>query len=202
MSRTPQQGITGHGDCVTAEEAFAKACFNPQKFISDGEVIQWAQRHGVLEGARLDLVMNWMQNDGFDQDNQVYDDGPYYTVNWKDPANLQGAISVGPVKLGVSADQLERAWSNNNGANGWFAWGFKTDSNMDHCVSLYGYGDLNWLAQQLNVRVPAGVDGTAQGYAMFTWNSLGIIDHSSMVAITTEAWLRNPTTKPRSNIVA
>ena len=31
-----------HGDCVTAEEAFAKACNNPEIFISDAEVIAWA----------------------------------------------------------------------------------------------------------------------------------------------------------------
>ena len=30
-----------HGDCVTAEEAFAKACNNPEIFISDAEVIAW-----------------------------------------------------------------------------------------------------------------------------------------------------------------
>jgi hypothetical protein len=35
------------GDCVTAEEAFAKACNNPEIFISDSEVIAWATRHGV-----------------------------------------------------------------------------------------------------------------------------------------------------------
>ena len=54
-----------HGDCVTAEEAFAKACNNPEIFISDAEVIAWATRHGVLEGAHLTQVMTWMQNDGF-----------------------------------------------------------------------------------------------------------------------------------------
>ena len=29
---------------------------------------------------------------------------------------------------------------------------------------------------------------------MFTWNTIGIIDVPSMLAITHEAWLRNPTT--------
>jgi hypothetical protein len=29
---------------------------------------------------------------------------------------------------------------------------------------------------------------------LFTWNSIGIIDVPSMLAITQEAWLRNPTT--------
>ena len=42
----PQQismwGNSAHGDCVTAEEAFAKACNSPEIFISDAEVITWA----------------------------------------------------------------------------------------------------------------------------------------------------------------
>ena len=42
--------------------------------------------------------------------------------------------------------------------------------------------------------MPANVDGTKLGYAMFTWDSIGIIDQPSMVAKTEEAWLRTPTT--------
>jgi hypothetical protein len=53
----PQQisfwGNYNHGDCVTAEEAFAKACHSPEIFISEQEVITWATNHGVLEGAYL-----------------------------------------------------------------------------------------------------------------------------------------------------
>jgi hypothetical protein len=46
----------------------------------------------------------------------------------------------------------------------------------------------------LKVPVPHGVDGTKPGYAMFTWDSIGIIDVPSMLAITFEAWVRIPTT--------
>src|SRR5208282_126090 len=198
----PQQisfwGNYDHGDCVTAEEAFAKACNNPEIFISQNEVITWATNHGVLEGANLTPVMQWMQNDGFVQSEFTYDDGPYFAVNWTDPAILQSAISIGPVKLGVAADQLDTAWKaaggNINGGKTWFGIGFQSDLNEDHCVTLCGYGTINWLAQQLGVSVPAGIDGTKQGYAMFTWDSIGIIDQPSMVAITEEAWLRQPTT--------
>ena len=42
-----------HGDCVTAEEAFAKACNSPEIFIPESDVISWATRHGVLEGAGI-----------------------------------------------------------------------------------------------------------------------------------------------------
>ena len=54
-----------HGDCVTAEEAFAKACNSPEIFIPDSDVIAWATSHGVLEGAVIIQVLQWMQNDGF-----------------------------------------------------------------------------------------------------------------------------------------
>src|SRR5271165_5828132 len=183
-----------HGDCVTAEEAFAKACNNPEIFVPDSEVITWATNHNVLEGAQLTAVLQFMETDGFSQNGSVYDDGPYLSVDWTNSTTLQSAISIGPVKIGIAADQIQTAWESTEGKTGWFATGFQTDSNLDHCVSLCGYGTLAWLAQQLNVQVPSGIDGTDQGYAMFTWNSIGIIDVPSMLAITEEAWLRTPTT--------
>jgi hypothetical protein len=180
------------GDCVTAEEAFAKACHSPEIFITDDTVEVWAKAGGFWDGAYLTDVLKAMQTGGFNQDGNTYDDGAYYSVNWTDVATLQSAISQGPVKIGVAADQLEAVVS--PGKNGWFATGFKRDQNEDHCVSLCGYGTINWLAQQMGVKVPAGVDGTKPGFALFTWDSIGIIDFPSMVAITEEAWLRAPTT--------
>jgi hypothetical protein len=198
----PQQismwGNDVHGDCVTAEEAFAKACNSPEIFITENEVITWATSHGVLDGAWLTQVMQWMQNDGFTQTGNTYDDGPYFSVDWTKPGTLQSAISNGPVKLGIAANQLDAAWRSTGGRTGWFATGFQQDAGEDHCVTLCGYGTIAWLAQQLKVQVPGGIDGTKQGYAMFTWNSIGIIDEPSMVAITHEAWLRRPTTVIKS----
>jgi hypothetical protein len=186
-----------HGDCVTAEEAFAKACNNPEIFISDNEVIAWATSHGVLEGAYLTQVMTWMQNDGFPDGSGIDDDGPYYSVDWTNAGTLQSAISQGPVKIGIAADQIDTAWQSTGGRSGWFATEFHADANEDHCVTLCGYGSISGLAQQLGVQVPAGIDGTQSGYAMFTWDSIGIIDVPSMIAITHEAWLRQPTTVRR-----
>jgi len=183
-----------HGDCVTAEEAFAKACNNPEIFISDNEVIAWATRHGVLEGANLTQVMQWMQNDGFVEGTIGYEDGPYLSVNWTSSATLQSAISLGPVKIGIAADQIDTVWNQYGGHSGWFATGFHNDNAEDHCVSLCGYGTIGWLAQKLNVQVPAGIDANQHAYAMFTWNTIGIIDVPSLLAITHEAWLRQPTT--------
>jgi hypothetical protein len=89
----------------------------------------------------------------------------------------------------------EKVGHNNYVPSGWFAVKFTTDTKYDHCVSLCGYGTLAWLAEQFGATVPNGSDGAQQGYAMFTWGSIGIIDEPSLLAITKEAWLRNPTTK-------
>jgi hypothetical protein len=207
----PQQisfwGNYDHGDCVTAEEAFAKACNNPEIFISEADVIAWATRHGVLEGANLPPVLTWMQNDGFREGSLIYDDGPYFSVDWTNAETLQSAISEGPVKLGIAADQLLNTWraaggSAAGGVSGWFATGYTDDANEDHCPSLCGYGSISWLAQQLDVEVPAGVDGAKPGYAMFTWDSIGIIDVPSLIAVTQEAWLRQPTTVTKATLAS
>jgi|SRR5690348_1738848 len=181
------------GDCVTAEEAFAKACHHSEIFISDAEVKKWAEHNKVLNGANLVEVLDWMMTKGFHQGGRTYDDGPHSTVDWTSTAILQNAIAHGPVKIGVAADQLQAAVPNPP-TNGWFATGFRQDDKEDHCVSLCGYGSFSWLAGQLGVHVPPGTDGTTPGYGLFTWDSIGIIDHPSMVNITQEAWLRNPVT--------
>jgi hypothetical protein len=186
-------GNNQYGDCVTAEEAFAKSCHVPEIFISDQEVEDWAKQHNVLNGATLVEVLDWMVAKGFARDGRIYDDGPFNSVNWTHPAILQNAIAHGPVKIGIAANQLETVWQSHP-KNGWFATGFKQDNAEDHCVSLCGYGTFAWLAGKLKAQVPSGVDGATPGYALFTWDTIGIIDNPSMVAITHEAWLRNPTT--------
>jgi hypothetical protein len=173
-----------HGDCVTAEEAFAKACNSPEIFVSDADVIAWATRHGVLEGAYLTQVMTWMQTDGFVEGNTTYDDGPYQSVDWTNSAVVQSAIARGPVKLGIAADQIDTAWHSTGGQTGWFGTGFHADAGEDHCVALCGYGSISWLAGELGVAVPAGIDGAQPGYALYTWDTIGIIDVPSIIAIT------------------
>jgi hypothetical protein len=176
------------GCCVTSEEAFAKACYSPEIFISDAEVKRWAQAHGVLNGAEILQVCQWMQSDGFQQDGKVYDDGPAAAVDWTNAEVLQNAISQGAVKIGVAAAQLQTVPG--MGRTGWYAQGFHPDSNIDHCTSLCGFGSLTWCAQQLGVTLT----GDVPVYMMFTWDSIGIIDVPSLLAITAEAWLRTPTT--------
>jgi hypothetical protein len=195
-----------YGDCVTAEEAFAKATAAPQTFIPLETVVQWADDNGFLNGASLTAVLTKMQTDGFvDQSgaNQCLD-GPHNSVNWTVAATLQSAIySYGPVKIGVSAEYFQSPGPGQHGVvtPGTSGWGMgnyptTTPAQEDHCVSLCGYGTLAQLVtlfQQhgVTVHAPAGMP-TGLCYAMFTWNSIGIIDSQSMLNMTHEAWIRNP----------
>lgn len=184
-------GNATYGDCTVAEEAFAKSA-TANVFVPDAEVIAWAQANGAIGGDTLIDVLDKMQTGGFVLNGSSYDDGSPVSVDWTTPATLQNAIAQGPVKIGVAADQLQNVVPDPP-TNGWFATGFTKDENLDHCVSLCGYGTIAWLAAQLGVTVPAGVDGTQPAYALFTWDSIGIIDVPSLIAICGEAWLRVPT---------
>jgi hypothetical protein len=155
-----------NGDCCTAEEAFAKACNTPEIFVPDEEVIAWATRHGVLNGATGIDVLDWMQTDGFQMNASTYDDGPSTSVDWTNPTVLQSAISQGPVKTIISADQVENAYQLHQ-ASGWIGTGFTQDENYDHCVSLCGYGQLGWLLGELGTEIPNNLDPQSPFYAMF-----------------------------------
>jgi hypothetical protein len=184
------------GDCVSAEEAFAKAAASlmagqPELFISETEVINWASAHGYLEGAELTAVMDAMAVSGMTVGGTIYGDGPYSSVDWTNDAILSNAIFQGPVKIGVAATQYDAVVGT---TNGWFLLNAHNDQNIDHCTSLCGFGPLSYLAQFLGVEVPAGVDGTKRGYLNFNWDTIGIIDQPSLIAICGEAWLRTPTT--------
>jgi hypothetical protein len=195
-----------YGDCVSAEEAFAKATAAPQTFIPEATVVAWASAHGYLNGANLTAVMTTMQTDGFPLNKKTYDDGPYNSVNWNNAAILQSAIhSHGPVKIGVAAEYFQAAAPGQHGVvtpgtSGWAIYNYPATSapQEDHCVSLCGYGTLAqledlFLKNKVTVRAPTGMP-KGLCYAMSTWNSIGIIDQQSMLHMTHEAWLRNPVT--------
>jgi hypothetical protein len=185
-------GNDTYGDCTVAEEAFAKSA-TADIFVPDAEVIQWAQQNGAINGDTLIDVLDKMGTGGFVLGSSTYDDGPAVSVDWTVAANIQNAISQGPVKIGVAAAQLENVVPEPP-INGWLATGFTQDQNLDHCVSLCGYGSIAWLLEQLGGTLPSGVDGTQPGYGLFTWDSIGVLDVPSLLAICGEAWLRNPTT--------
>lgn len=180
------------GDCVTAEEAFNKDVSGV--FIQDSTVQAWASAGGFLDGAMLTDVMDAMAKSGFNQDGNVYGDGGYTGVDYSDESILQSALSIAPVKIGIDADALPSGAGN---GNGW--WGFGGSqgqySNEDHCVSLCGYGSAAFLFGQLNTPVPSDANQSKLYYLLYTWRSIGVVDHAWIMSTCAEAWLRNPSTE-------
>lgn len=189
--RLDNWGNDQYGDCVTAEEAFKCATYVPEIFIPTDVVIQWARRHGVLNGASLTEVLDAMQGDGFQVGSQRYNSGPYSGVDYGSEATLQGAIAQGPVKIAIASAALPGGAGNNQG---WYSFGAHTQGQTDHCVSLCGYGPCSWLFQQLGVPLPAGVPPTKIGYMLYTWSTIGVVDHQWLLSTCDEAWVRIPST--------
>lgn len=179
------------GCCTVSEECFAKACQPGGVYITDSNAKAWGTQYGFEDGAVIIDVIEQMQRLGFQEYSATYDDGAPVSVDWTNAANLTAAIAAGPVKIGVAADALEAVVGS---TNGWLLEAAPIDTNYDHCVSLCGYGTIAWLQSQLGGTVGAGIDGARPGYALFTWSTVGIIDVESLLAITCEAWLRQPTT--------
>lgn len=184
-------GNSTYGDCVSAEEAFAKACYSQEVFVSADEVVSWARSHGYLNGADLVSVMDTMAKDGFQVGSQQYDDGPYASVDYSNETVLQSAIATGPVKIAIDANALPKGAGNQQG---WFALGGGRFTNTDHCVSICGFGTAEYLYSQLSTPLPAALPGTTSGYLVFTWGTIGFVDHPWLMSTCTEAWVRNPTT--------
>jgi len=183
------------GSSSWAEEAFAKACAEPKLFIPTDVVLFTSRECGSSNFAAF------MQTHGFQMDRKAYLDGSFNSVEWTNTAALNGAIAnVGPVKIGVGAEDFQ---TNANGkvtpgTNGWAMYGLPAGQPENHCASLCGYGPLAALVDlferhEVNVNLPSGMP-TGLCYAMFTWGSIGIVDQQSLMNITGEAWVRNPTT--------
>jgi hypothetical protein len=189
------------GCCVTAEEAFAKACHSPEVYIGYHKAVKWARRNWALNGAGLWEIMTLMQTDGFYDGAFQYNDGPFKSVDWADADILHDAIYQGPVKIGVAADQFQSAAPTIGESNGWVLTGL-TPGQQDHCTSLCGYGTFAYLAKELGATLPAGSKRDTLGYAMFTWSTIGLIDRPSLMAICGEAWLRDPSTIVKPNPVS
>jgi hypothetical protein len=184
------------GDCVTAEEAFAKAAYSvmnklPELFIQDATVQAFCNKYGFANGAMLPDVMDKMISDGFQQDGQTYKDGPYAAVDYSNEPVLQNALSLGPVKIGIDANALpsgagnSQGWSANGGSPGQY-------SSEDHCVALCGYGPSAALFSALGAQMPGNFP--TNGYLLYTWSTIGVVDHDWIMSTCGEAWLRNPTT--------
>ncbi len=184
-------GNDSYGDCVSAEEAFGKACYQPEIFIPGSNVIEWADAHGFLNGADLPEVMDAMRGDGMKVGGQRYDDGGYAGVDYSDESVLKSALALGPVKIAIDANALPGGAGNNQG---WYATGGGNYPNTDHCVALCAYGPAKWLYEQLGVPLPAALKPDQQGYLLYTWSTIGFVDHAWIMGTTQEAYLRTPTT--------
>lgn len=189
-------GNDQYGDCVTAESAAAIAAYSTfifggakEIFIPEANVINWARSHGVLNGADLLEVIQSMQADGIKDENGVLRKaGKPSVVNFTDEASLKDAISQGPLSIAIAADALPSGAGNKSG---WFAFGSQNNHNTDHCVSLLGYGPCKFLFEALGAPLPA--NAPPNGYLLFTWETIGVVDHAWIKGTTDEAWLRTPT---------
>lgn len=184
------------GVCVTTEEAFKCACYaiDPEIFIPASTVKAWAAKHGWLNGADLTEVMDAMQQSGFAIGSQLYNGGPYTSVDYTNATVLASALFKGPVKLGIMSSALPSGAGNHNG---WYAVGPGPRGPEDHCVGLSCYGTVDWLYSQLTALhpdaiQPTGLNPSQPGYLLFTWNTMGFVDQTWLNAACGEAWVRDP----------
>lgn len=185
-------GNDQYGVCVTSEECFAKDCHNPNILISNELAISWARSNGWLNGAYLTEVMDAMQNDGFKVGSQTYNDGPYRSVDWSNESLLQAALAQGVVKIAMHHSSLPSGAGNKQG---WYAVGADRQyRGSDHCIAIAGYGPAGWLYEQLDVALPSALTANQVGYLIFTWGTIGFVDHKWLMSTCTEAWVRVPTT--------
>jgi hypothetical protein len=178
-----------------AEEAFAKACAQPQLFIPTDVVMLTARECASANFAKF------MQTIGFQMGSKACVDGPFNSVDWTNAAALNSAIAnVGPVKIGVASVNLTSGPHGKvtPGTSGWGIYGLPAGQPENHCASLCGYGCLATMVDLfkhngVSLNLPSDMP-TGLCYAMFSWGSIGIIDQTSLMNITSEAWVRNPTT--------
>jgi hypothetical protein len=198
-------GNDQYGDCVTAEEA-AKLSLASGIFTPLSEVIAWAKKHHVLNGADLPEVMAMMEKNGLVVGSSTYDDGPYLSVDWTNYEAICAAMyenqpKGNPIKIGIDSSLLEQMVDNPDGSisNGWIVWGYPESSNYDHCTSLVGFGNASDLVglfggKGVDMALPADMPAITPCAAMFTWGTIGLVDMQSLVNMCGEAWVRNPPT--------
>ena len=136
---------------------------------------------------------------------EAYLDGPFNSVDWTNVAALNSAIAnVGPVKIGIASANLTKGPHGHTipGKSGWAIYGLAAGQPEDEWAGLCGYGPLATLIEVferhgVNADVPSAMP-TGLCYAMFLQGSIGIVDQPSLMNITGEAWVRDPTTIVRN----
>jgi hypothetical protein len=187
-------GNNQYGVCVTSESVFSMADYSTylgieQIFVTDATTIAWARAHGWLNGAWLLEVIEAMQSEGIkDEKGILRKAGKAMAVNYGDEESLKSAIAIGPVSIAIASNALPSGAGNNSG---WYSFGNKNQRSTDHCVSLSGYGPCSELFKALGVSMPA--NAPANGYLLFTWSTIGVVDHAWIMGTCEEAWVRDPT---------
>lgn len=189
------------GICVTAEGCAAFALYSvvnglPELKITDATELAFANKYGFVNGANLTDVMDKMISDGFHQDGVTYNEGSYSGVDYSNEDVLQNAIFTGPVSIAVDANALP---SNAGSVQGWTAFGGIPNQfpNTDHCIGIWVYGPMAFLVQLIqktfNVTINLPSKAPAKGYIVYTWSTVGIVDHAWLMSTCAEAWVRTPT---------
>ncbi len=177
------------------EESFAKFCAKPHIQLPKELVLETIDKCGTMN------VSEFLQTEGFQLNGKKYLNGTFQSINWTEPNLLKSAIyQYGPIKIGVASNDF---LSNSKGmvtpaVNGWAMYNYPSGLKADDWASICGYGQLNKLINQfatkgIAVNIPEGMpEGLC--YAIFVYNSVGIIDEQSLVNMTNEAWVRTPVT--------
>ena len=129
-----------YGDCVSTEEAMAKALTASQTFL------MWPIKRAMWGYddffAFAKAITASRQTQEFPEGAARADDGPHLSVDWTDSAMMASTIySHGPVMVGVAADQFENMGVT-PGQSGWCLHGYPAGLQADHCTSICGYGQL------------------------------------------------------------
>lgn len=194
--RLSMWGNSQYGDCVSAESACSMASYSTmvgidEIFVTEAAIVAWARGHGYLNGADLLEVIQSMQADGIKDENGILRKaGTPSSVDYGNETTLQSALAQGQVSIAIDANALP---SGAGSKSGWYAVGGRNYPNTDHCVGLLGYAKASDAFKALNAQLPASIDQNKMMYFLFTWNTIGLVDHDWLMKTCVEAWVRNPT---------
>ena len=191
-------GNDTYGDCVVAEESNYKKLISTatnasEVEISSQETVNWyfAATGGQDTGMDIETAIVRMATVPLvDVNNRQHFDGKPGAIDFTNQTEVMRAIQYFKgIKIGIAADQLENTQAGYS--NGWVLTGATQDTNYDHCVGLYGYGDASYLA------FACGLTSTPQPLTphefcvlMYTWGTIGIVNWKSLQNICGEAWVR------------
>jgi hypothetical protein len=145
------------GDCVTAEQCYnidlaSTIATGTGYVVSDNDVLSFARKYGLLNGADLAQVDSIMQTNGLPtSDGKLFKVGATAAVDWTNYEEVCAATieAKGSLQMAIAAGQLESAADDSKVFN--YAFNFSQDGNADHCTGLgAGYGTAQQCLDALN----------------------------------------------------